>query len=285
MRIICKSGKVDSVYEKRTYKGDILLVKKILKGMIVAASVAVLAACGSNEEASSGGMDLAEEGKFTYASSGEFNPFSVTQDDGSMTGFDIEVAEAVAKELGLEPVQQKFKFGGIVEGVKSGRFDAAVASHTITEERLQAVDFSIPYYYSGPQIYVRPDSDVETLEDLEGLEVAVAKGTTYQKTVSEVTDNIKFYDSDVVALEALSSGKHDAVITDFVTGKEAIGAGMNIEGKQLLEKSEQAIAVAKDNDELLEKINDALEKLHEDGTLTEISKEYIGEDITVESEE
>lgn len=84
---------------KKNIQGGYFTSEKILKGMIVAASVAVLAACGSNEEASSGGMDLAEEGKFTYASSGEFNPFSVTQDDGSMTGFDIEVAEAVAKEL------------------------------------------------------------------------------------------------------------------------------------------------------------------------------------------
>ncbi|PMY00302.1 amino acid ABC transporter substrate-binding protein, partial [Pseudomonas sp. MPR-R5A] len=84
----------------------------------------------------------------------------------------------------------------------------------------------------------------------------------------------------VVALEALANGKHDAVITDFITGKEAIGAGFKIEGKELLGKSEQAIAVAKENEELLEKINAALEKLHEDGTLAEISKKYIGEDIT-----
>jgi polar amino acid transport system substrate-binding protein len=229
-------------------------------------------------------MDLVEDGKFTYAASGEFKPFSFTNDDGSMSGFDIEVAEAVAKELGLEPVQNKFKFGGIVEGVKSGRFDAAVASHTITEERLQAVNFSMPYYYSGPQIYVRPDGSIETLEDLEGLEIAVSKGSTYTANAEEVTDNIQFYDSDVVALEALSKGKHDAVITDFITGKEAIGAGMKIEGKELIGRSEQAIGVAKDNEELLEKVNEALKTLRENGTLTEISKKYIGEDITVDPE-
>ncbi|WP_110067427.1 transporter substrate-binding domain-containing protein [Cytobacillus oceanisediminis] len=254
-----------------------------LKGIIAAAFVLILAACGS-EEASKDGMDLVEDGKFTYAASGEFKPFSFTNDDGSMSGFDIEVAEAVAKELGLEPVQNKFKFGGIVEGVKSGRFDAAVASHTITEERLQAVNFSTPYYYSGPQIYVRPDSSVETLEDLEGMEIAVSKGSTYTANAEEVTDNIQFYDSDVVALEALSKGKHDAVITDFITGKEAIGAGMKIEGKELIGRSEQAIAVAKDNEELLEKVNEALKTLRENGTLTEISKKYIGEDITVDPE-
>ncbi|MCL6571096.1 MAG: transporter substrate-binding domain-containing protein [Bacillus sp. (in: Bacteria)] len=244
-----------------------------------------LAACGSNEASSTNEMNLVDEGKFTYASSGEFKPFSVTNEDGKMTGFDIEVAEAIAKEMGLDPVQKKFKFGGIVEGVKSGRFDAAVASHTITEERLLAVNFSIPYYYSGPQIFVRPDSSIKTLADLEGKEIAVSKGSTYEKTAKEVTDNIILLDSDVTALEALSKGKHDAVITDFITGKEAIGAGMEIVGRELLGRSDQAIAVAKDNEEILEEINKALEKLHKNGTLTKISKKYIGEDITVDPEQ
>ncbi|WP_432418829.1 transporter substrate-binding domain-containing protein [Cytobacillus spongiae] len=247
-------------------------------------AVFALAACGSKETSSSNGVELAEEGSFIFAASGEFKPFSVTDADGKMTGFDIEVGEAVAKELGLEPVQKKFKFGGIVEGVKSGRFDAAVASHTITEERLQAVNFSTPYYYSGPQIFVRPDSSSESLDDLKDLEIAVSKGSTYADQAKTVTDKIIYYDSDVTALEALSRGKHDAVITDFITGKEAIGAGMEIEGRELLGRSEQAIAIGKDNEVLLKKVNEALETLRENGTLTEISKKYFGEDITVDPE-
>ncbi len=196
-------------------------------------SVLLLSACGG-KSTTENGMKLVDKGKFVYAASGEFKPFSVTENDGTMSGFDIEVAEAVAEELGLEPEQKKFKFAGIVEGVKSGRFDAAVASHTITEDRLKEVDFSTPYYYSGPQIFVRPDSDVETLDDLKGKEIAVSKGSTYAKTAQEVTDNIQQYDSDVVALEALNKGKHDAVITDFITGKEAIGAGVEIEACALM---------------------------------------------------
>lgn len=245
--------------------------------------VGILAACGG-EKSSTEGMSLVEEGKFTFASSGEYSPFSVTDGEGVMTGFDIEVAEAVAKELGLEPEQKRFKFGSIVEGVKSGRFDAAVASHTITDERLEHVNFSTPYYYSGPQIFVRPDSDIKSLDDLKGLEVAVSKGSTYAKTAQEVTDNVIQYDSDVTALEALSIGKHDAVITDFLTGKEAIGSGLEIEGKEILGLSEQAIAVSKENEELLKKINEALEKLREDGTLKKISEKYFKEDITTDPE-
>lgn len=262
-------------------------MKKFLTVFIVMVTMTgLLAACGSDEKASSseGGMKLAEEGKFTFASSGEFKPFSVTNGEGKMTGFDIDVAEAVAKELGLEPNQKKFKFASIVEGVKSGRFDAAVASHTINEDRKKHVDFSTPYYYSGPQVFVRPDSDAEKLSDLEGKEIAVSKGSTYAKTAEEVTDNIVLYDSDVTALEALANGRHDAVITDFITGKEAIGSGLEIEAKELLGRSEQAIAVAKDNDELLKKINEALETLRENGTLKEISEKYFGEDITVKPE-
>lgn len=256
-------------------------MKYILRSFFFIAIMFVLAACGS-DQASTDGMNLAKEGEFTFASSGEFKPFSVTDANGKMSGFDIEVGEAIAKELGLEPVQKKMKFGSIVESVKTGRVDAAVASHTITEERLEHVSFSTPYYYSGPQVFVRPDSSVELLDDLEGLEIAVAKGTTYENDAKKVTDNIIFYDSDVTALEALSRGKHDAVITDFVTGKEAINAGMEIEGKELLGTSDQAIAVAKDNEELLKKINEALETLRENGTLAKLSKKYFGDDITVD---
>ncbi|MCA1031950.1 transporter substrate-binding domain-containing protein [Bacillus timonensis] len=255
--------------------------KRMISLLTVVLLVGLLAACGS-DKATTNGMKLVEEGKFTFAASGEFKPFSSTDGDGVMTGFDIEVAEAVAKELGLEPNQKKFKFASIVEGVKTGRFDAAVASHTVNEDRLKHVNFSIPYYYSGPQIFVRADSDIKTLEDLEGKEVAVSKGSTYAKQASEKTDNVVQYDSDVTALEALSNGRHDAVITDFITGKEAIGAGFKIEGRELLGRSEQAIAIAKENEELLKKINEALETLRENGTLKKISEKYFGEDITAD---
>ncbi|WP_243291270.1 transporter substrate-binding domain-containing protein [Bacillus sp. FJAT-47783] len=247
----------------------------------------LLVGCGTESSSSSSsdkGMKLVEEGKFTFAASGEYAPFSVTDGNGKMTGFDIDVANAVAEHLGLEPSQKKFKFAGIVEGVKTGRFDAAVASHTVTDERKEQVAFSTPYYYSGPHIFVRPDSDIQSMDDLSGKEVAVSKGSTYAKISSEATDNVIQYDSDVTALEALSNGKHDAVITDFVTGQEAIGNGLKVEGRKAIGTSEQAIAVAKDNTELLEKINEALEKMREDGTLKEISEKYIGKDITTKPE-
>ncbi len=102
-----------------------------------------------------------EENTFSFASSGEFRPFSFTDNNGELMGYDIEVGKELAKRLGKKPVAVKFKFTGIVEGVKNGRFDAGVASQTITEERKQHVAFSIPYYYSGTHIY---SSDTEKLK-------------------------------------------------------------------------------------------------------------------------
>ncbi|RDU37395.1 amino acid ABC transporter substrate-binding protein [Neobacillus piezotolerans] len=230
------------------------------------------------------GSELIREGEFAFAASGEFKPFSYMTDDLELTGFDVEVGKAVAKEMGLKPIPKRMKFKGIVEGVKTGRADAAVASHTINPQRSKHVSFSTPYYYSGPQIFVRPDSGIKTVEDLKGKEVAVAKGSTYADTASKYTSNLKMYDSDITALKALSIGRHDAVITDFVTGKSAKKEGFKIEGRQLIERSEQAIVLPQDNPALLKKVNAALEALREDGTLSKISIEFFGEDITKKPE-
>ena len=245
----------------------------------------ILVACSSGKVTTEEGYELVEDGKLIFAASGEFTPFSMTDGAGNMSGFDIEVAEAVARELGLEADQRKYTFSGIVEGVRSGRFDVAVASHTITEERLKEVDFTVPYYYSGAQIFVRPDSDIQTLDDLRGKTVAVSRGSTYGDLIEGVPGEIVNYDSDVVALESLNNGRYDAVVTDFITGREAIGAGMVLEGRELLDRSEQAIAVAKGNEALTKAISDALEKLRESGELAKISEKYFGEDITTDPEQ
>lgn len=270
-------------------------MKKLNILFIVALLTFLLAACGSDEGADSGGesdgsasddsqkFDLVEDGKLTFAASGEFKPFSFMK-DGKMVGYDIAVAEAIADKLGLEAVQQKAKFAAIVTGVKQGRYDIAVASHTITEDRLKEVNFSEPYYYSGPVIYVRPDSDIESAEDLKDKEISVSRGSTYVKMAQKYTDNIPQVDSDVVALQSLSKGHHDAVITDKITGQTAIDNGLEIESRGQLDVSEQAVAIPKEKDKLQEAINEALKELKESGKLKDLAMEWIGVDITVKSE-
>ncbi|MDM5315412.1 transporter substrate-binding domain-containing protein [Fictibacillus sp. b24] len=257
--------------------------KKRISILAVVFSMFVLAACGSSES-SDGGIELKKDGEFNFIVSGEFPPFSSVDSNGDLTGFDVAVGKAIADELGLKAVPEKFKFHGAVSAIKADRFDAAVASHTITEDRKQAVNFSEPYYYSGPVIFTRPDSDIKTKEDLKGKEVAVSKGSTYEKSAQDFTDQIKNYDSDATALRALSEGKHDAVITDAITGKQAIEKGFKIVEQEQLGTSEQAIAVKKEDKELLKAINKALKKMKDNGELEKLSKEYIGADITKKPE-
>lgn len=257
--------------------------KKWLLFIALVLSALLLSACAEKEQLDDG-TELIDKDELIFTASGEFKPFSYLNDDLTMTGFDIEVGEAIAKEMGLKPIQKRMKFKGIVEGVKTGRADVAVASHTINPQRSKHVLFSTPYYYSGPQIFVRPDSGIKTVEDLKGKEVAVAKGSTYADTASQYTSDLKMYDSDITALKALSTGRHDAVITDFVTGKSAAKEGFDIEGRQLIERSEQAVVIPKDNPQLLIRVNEALENLRKDGTLSKISQKYFGEDITTKPE-
>ncbi len=224
-----------------------------------------------------------EKATFSFASSGEFRPFSYVDQDGVLQGYDIEVGRQIAKRLNLEPEPVKYKFPAIVEGVKSGRFDAAVASHTITRERQEHVAFTIPYYYSGPQIFTRAGENID-VKNLKGKDIAVSKGSTYAELGQKYSENISIYDSDITALEALNKGRHDLVITDAITGAMAIKRGLSVVAGEKLGESRQAIAVAKDNHELLEKINQALKNMGADGTLKSIGEKFFGRDISKSSE-
>lgn len=270
-------------------------MKKTINGISVMLLTVTLliAGCGQSSPApaggdggqapapAAGGSSMTKEaGVFTYAASGEYQPFSYFK-DGQLTGFDIEIGEEIAKRLDLEPKAVTSPFSGIIAGVKEGRYDAAIASHAITDERKQQVDFADPYYLSGGQLFTRPDSDVSTLEALKGKEVAVALGTTHEKMAREYTDNIKTYDSDVTALRALEQGKHDVVITDSVVGDIAIQQGLNIKKSgAALTEVQHGIAVRKGNEELLNKINEALKQMHEDGTYVKLSEKYFQRDIS-----
>ena len=238
------------------------------------------AASSAAPAANSNEFKLAEPGVFHFTASGEYQPFSFFK-DGQVTGFDIEIGYEIAKRLGLEPKVTTTPFSGIIPGVKEGRYDAAIASHVITEERKQAVDFADPYYVSAGQLFVRPDSTLTTLEELKGKEVAVALGTTHEKMAREYTDNVKTYDSDVTALRALDQGKHDVVITDSIVGEIAIQQGFKIKKTgAALSEVYHGIAVQKGNTALLEAINKALADMKADGTYLEISNKYFGRDIS-----
>ncbi len=248
-----------------------------------------MAACGGSDDStgsegsSEGGSDLnlVEEGKFTTASSGLYKPFNFTE-GGDLTGFDIDISKALSEEMGLEPNPVTTPWETIIQGLTSNRFDAIIGSMAITEEREKQISFSDPYYYSGGVIFVRAgNTEITSEEDLNGAKIGVVGQSTYDTAAQKYTDDIQYYNSDVVALQDLAiEGRLDAVITADVVGFEAQNAGLEIEmvGDPLwIEQA--AVAVNKDDEELLAEVNKALAAIIENGKYEEISDKWFGRNL------
>src|SRR5690625_4322564 len=228
-----------------------------------------------------------EEGKLSFGSSGLYKPFNYEDLDGNETGFEVDLGIALAEEMGLEPNPVFTQdFGALIEEVNTDRIDVILGSLTITEERAEAVDFSRPYYTSGPVFYVHKDNDdIETWDDLEGKQVGVIANSVYEDLVLEhiSEDNLSTYQSDTVALQDLAAGtdRLDMVLTDKIVGLVQIDEN-NLEIKavgDLIMEEKIGAAVRKGNQELLDEINRALEAVIEYGTYEELSNKWFGENI------
>ncbi|WP_420908737.1 ABC transporter substrate-binding protein [Brevibacillus humidisoli] len=234
--------------------------------------------CGTNTESSG-----SETQEFVFAMSGLYPPFNY-QENGELVGFDVEIGYALAEKMGMTPKPVTNPWQTILAALKADKFDAIIGSMAITDERKKEVDFSIPYYESGAQIFVNKENQqIASADDLKGKRIGVVVSSTFEKIAKEYTDQVETYDSDVTALqELLVEGRLDAVITDELVGKYAItqnDLAIKPVGEPLF-LDQMAIPVKKGNTELLEKLNKALEEIKADGTYEKISQKYFGENIT-----
>ncbi|MCW3490150.1 ABC transporter substrate-binding protein [Dethiobacter alkaliphilus] len=281
-----------------------LLKKKNLLFLIIAVSILALAVvgCGDNNEPApdnnNNGNDNGEAvgdgslqrvldaGEFHVVGSGGYRPFNYFDEDGEIVGFDVDTGAAIAERLGVELNYGDTAWDGIIEGLRAGRYDAVLGSMAITDERLEVVSFTTPYYYSGAQLVVREDSGITDPSEMDGLTIGVATGTTFADDAEELGATVSYYEDDNQTLMELINGRIDGVITDRVV------AIVNIDGMQggdqltmagdLLRLEQMALALRQDDEELLAELNEILEEMHADGTLRAISEEWLGEDITVD---
>ena len=216
----------------------------------------------------------AEADKFSFAMSGLYKPFNY-KESGELTGFDVDIGYEIADRMGLEANPVTNPWETLVQGLKAKKYDAIIGSMAITEDRLKEVDFSRPYYRSGAQVFVFKENDtIKTADDMKDKKIGVVKASTFRDVALQYTDedNVIGFDSDVVALRDLPTGRIDAVITDSCVGAAAIKEGLEIkEVGEPLWIDEMAVAVRKGDSELLEKINNALEEMIADGAYEEIS--------------
>lgn len=171
-------------------------------------------------------------------------------------------------------------FDSIIPAVTSGKADFGAAGLTVTEDRKKNVDFTDTYAKATQVIMVKEDSDVAGPDDLEGKKIGVQLGTTGDMYAGDIKDaEVERYNKGFEAVQAVQQGKIDAVVIDGEPAKEFV---KQAEGIKILDEAfteeEYALAVDKGNDELLKKINDALNDLKENGKLDEIVDKYINAD-------
>lgn len=250
-------------------------MKKLIAAVLIVACICSMAACGGKDSGENG------EGKDTLvmATNAEFPPYEFHEGD-DIVGIDAEMAAAVAEELGMEFKIEDIAFDSIIPAVESGKADIGVAGMTVTEDRLKNVNFSDTYATATQVVIVKEDSDITGPDALTGKKIGVQLGTTGDIYASDIKDaKVEQYNKGFEAVQALTQGKIDAVVIDGEPAKEFV---KEAEGLKILDEAfteeEYAIAVSKDNEELLEKVNGALKTLKDSGKLDEIVAKYIKAD-------
>lgn len=282
--------------------------KKIISLMMVMTmTCGLFAGCGSDKASNDAGTEsssdtasgsssddllstIKERGYITVAMEGTWAPWTYHDEDDNLVGFDVEVAKAVADELGVDVQYQEGEWDGLLAGVQSGRYDIMVNGVGYTEERAQAYTFSDPYCYNKTALIVRGDNeDIKSLEDLKGKTTCNSANSTYQLIAEEYGANVLDVETLDGTLEMVLAGtdRADATLNAEASFLDYMNAhpDANLKIVDYYPESEKVCIImpkGDSSDSLKEAINSAIEKLRADGTLAELSNKYFGGDITAE---
>lgn len=225
---------------------------------------------------------IKQSGTLLLATEGAFPPFNFYQGT-KLSGYEVDVAEAVAKKLGLQIEWKSLAFDALISSVRQDRFDAAIASHGYTDERAKSVDFTSPHYCSGGQV-VAPVGGAKTVADLKDKTVVVQLATSYSSAVTKLPGlkEIKTLPKDTDALSALLGARADAWVTDKYVAKSAVEKNpTRLQRGEMVFNERISFILKKGNPELRSALSKAVDELRADGTLTTISKKWSDEDMSV----
>ena len=240
----------------------------------------------ASAETASYDVTTVEPGKLIMSTNAAFPPYEMTTDDGGFEGIDVEMATEIANRLGLELQIDDMDFDYALQAVQQGKSDIAMAGITVNKDRLVNMDFSNTYA-NGVQVVIVPeDSDIASIDDLNGKMIGVQRGTTGDMYCSADPedggygeDNVTKFDNGLTAVQNLISGKVDAVVIDNAPAQEFVAAnpGLKILDTTFADE-DYAIGVAKGNTQLLDAINSILADMEADGTTQNIISKYINAD-------
>mgnify|MGYP000492959409 FL=1 len=280
MRFVCIIMSIQNNTHDAHASQEELNMKKYLALLLAAIMALSLAACASTSK-----TEETASAKLTMATEATFPPYEYYDGD-AIVGIDVEVAQAIADKLGMELEVTDIAFDSIIPGVQTGKYDMGMAGMTVTDERKEQVNFSDSYATGVQVVIVKDDSPITSVDDLfaDGASTVVGTqaGTTgFIYATSDIEDaglgTVKSFGKTTDAVEALKNGQVDCVILDNEPAKALVAAN---EGLHILDTEyaveDYAIAIAKENTDLLEKVNKALAELTADGTLQSIVDKYIG---------
>ena len=241
------------------------------------AAAAETTAAAADTEAPAAEVKTIEAGKLIMSTNASFPPYEMIADDGSFEGIDVEVADAIAKKLGLELEVDDMDFDAALLAVQQNKSDIVMAGVTVTDDRKLVMNFTDSYATGVQVVIVKEGSDV-TLDNLGEKMIGTQRGTTgYIYTSDDYgDDHVTAYDNGASAVQALINGQVDCVVIDSAPAEAfvAANAGLTILDTEYVTEN-YAIGVNKDNTALLDAINQALAELIADGTVQSIVDKYI----------
>lgn len=257
-------------------------MKKLFAVILAAVMLLAMVACGNNNTEPTPTPTPSDDTKTLYmATEGTFPPYEYYDGD-QLVGIDVEVAGAIAEKLGMKLEVVDIAFDSIVSGVQAGKYDMGMAGMTVNEERLEKVNFSDSYSTGIQVVVVKEGGKVQSLDDMgaDGVVIGTQSGTTGFLYASDDfgDEKVKGFAKTTDAIEALKNGQVDCVMLDNEPAKALVAANPD-SGLSILDTAyaveDYAIAINKDNSDLLTQINSALAELKADGTLQGIIDKYI----------
>ncbi|MHA6252668.1 transporter substrate-binding domain-containing protein [Oceanobacillus sp. CAU 1775] len=286
-------------------------MKKIIAIMTFFAFLLLLTACGNETQGDSTDNaveetqdnsesviedkrweEIEEAGELVVGTSGTLIAASFYDENDELTGYDVEVLKEVASRLDLEVSFEIMGVDSMLPAIQSGRIDVAANDMTVTERRLEEFNFSVPYKYSYTTMAVRTEdnSGIENLEDLEGKKAGGGATTVYSQIA-------EYYGAEVVTygnapneayLRDVHNGRTDLVMNDYYLTKFGVAAfpdfDIHLHPTLKFYPTEQAVIIPKGAETITEKINEVLQEMHEDGTLTELATRFYEEDASKKPE-
>ena len=230
-----------------------------------------------------------EGGTLVMGTNAQFPPYEFRDENNEVAGIDADIAAAIADKLGMELEITDMAFDSLIPALQSGTIDIILAGMTADPERAESVDFT-DSYATGVQVIIVPeDSDIAPAEqedgtmavDLTGKLIGVQAGTTGDMYCTDDygQESVRQYDNGALAVSALANGQIDCVVIDNEPAKNYVAAntGLKILDTEYITEN-YAAAIAKDNTELYEQVNAAIQELKADGTIDEIIGKYITTD-------